>query len=165
MPIRRSGPTNGSFGTAFLDYFSKLWGCPTPLHTSRNVRPCLWYTFLVCMGMSIPLLDFVSQKWNSFRQLFEQNSIEKQVFNGTFTLKKLKLWKKIIVEEDWVSKLNWRFSIYILPYTGSRKVLENIPVYLYHSHTLIYSCYYIRSWSQNPPSRLHSFEVRSMTFL
>jgi hypothetical protein len=34
----------------------------TPLHTPRNVRPRLWYTFLVCMGMSIPLRNFVSQK-------------------------------------------------------------------------------------------------------
>jgi hypothetical protein len=43
-----------------------------------------------------------------------------------------KMWKKknkkkkIIVEEDWVSKLNLKIE-YLLPYTGSRKVLENIP--------------------------------------
>jgi hypothetical protein len=91
--------------------FLKIWGV-TPLHNPRNVRPRLWYTFLVCMGMSISLQDFVSQKWNSFRQLFEQNCIEKQVFNGTFTFKKSNCEKKIIVEEDWVSKLNWRLSIY-----------------------------------------------------
>ena len=57
----RSGPTNGSFGTDFFDYFSKLWGV-TILHTPRNMGPRLWYTFLVCMSMSIPLRDFVPQK-------------------------------------------------------------------------------------------------------
>jgi hypothetical protein len=45
----------------FFYYFSKLWGSHTPSHP-RNVRPRLWYTFLVCMGMSNPLRDFVSQK-------------------------------------------------------------------------------------------------------
>jgi hypothetical protein len=41
---------------------SQNYGGVILLHTPRNVRPRLWYTFLVCMGMSIPLRDFVSQK-------------------------------------------------------------------------------------------------------
>jgi hypothetical protein len=41
---------------------SQNYGGVTLLHTPRNVRPRLWYTFLVCMGMSNPLRDFVSQK-------------------------------------------------------------------------------------------------------
>jgi hypothetical protein len=41
--------------------------------------------------------------------------MEKQVFNWTFTLKKIKLWKKIIVEEDWVLKLKLKIE-YLLPY-------------------------------------------------
>ena len=45
----------------FFYYFSKLWGV-TPLHPPRNVRPRSWYTFLVCMGMSIPLRDFGPEK-------------------------------------------------------------------------------------------------------
>jgi hypothetical protein len=71
-------------GQAFFTICQNYGGF-TPLRTTRNVRPRLWYTFLVCVGMSIPLRDFVSLKSNSFRQLFEQNCIEKQVFNGTFT--------------------------------------------------------------------------------
>jgi hypothetical protein len=96
-------------GQTFL-LFLKIMGVSHPFTPPppRNVRPRLWYTFLVCMGMSI-LRDVVSQKWNGFRQLFEQNCIE-----WNFYIKKNQIVKKIIVnvEEDWVLKLNWRLSIY-----------------------------------------------------
>jgi hypothetical protein len=76
--------------------------------------------------MSIPLQDFVSQKWNSFRQLFEQNYIEKQVFNGTFTL--------IVKKNHCGGRLSFKTQLkieYLLPCTGSRKVLENNPAFLF----------------------------------
>jgi hypothetical protein len=52
-----------SAGCRAQSTISQNYGGVTLLHTSpRNVRPRLWYTFLVCMGMIIPLRDFVSQK-------------------------------------------------------------------------------------------------------
>ena len=71
---------------------------------------------------------FVSQKWNSFRQLFGQNYIEKQVFNRTFMYIKK---NQIVKKNHCGGRLSFKTQLkieYLLPYTGSRKVLENIPV-------------------------------------
>jgi hypothetical protein len=55
----------------------------------------------------------------------KQNCIEKQVFNGTFTLKKSNCEK-----DHCGGRLSFKTQLkieYLLLYTGSRKVLENIP--------------------------------------
>jgi hypothetical protein len=59
------------------------------------------------------------------KQLFEQNCIEKQVFNGTFKFKKSNCEK-----DHCRGRLSFKTQLkieYLLPYTGSSKVLENFP--------------------------------------
>jgi hypothetical protein len=81
-----------NLGADILDYFSKLWGRHTPSH-SHNVQPCLWYTFLLHVhGHEYSSTRFCISEVN---QLFEQNCIEKQIFNGTFTLNKNQIVKKM----------------------------------------------------------------------
>ena len=82
-----------NLGADILDYFSKLWGRHTPSH-SHNVQPCLWYTFLLHVhGHEYSSTRFCVSEVN---QLFEQNCIEKQIFNGTFTLRLHYMMKTLI---------------------------------------------------------------------